>query len=274
MVQIVEKEEKSTMVRTKLKFVYSVILLAAVVVVYMLVFGEDGAPRQSQLIYTDVNVVKQREDTVPVDTIPVNTVPVDTVPVDTIPVDTVPVDTVPVVHTDKVDGTSLPPTSSSSSGFTTDKNNFVQQQSLDGQQTQQAFEPSQHDFIQQPAVQPAVQPAQQPAVQPAVQPEMSQADTSQCPELEKSLIHDRITESCEIDRFKNNWIELVSKYDIPSHRLLYDVDRNYVWVGKVVLSAKHFPLFHGRNGKFCAEIFRRSPKNTAKSGLTILTCQL
>ena len=253
MVQIVEKEEKSPILTFKLKFVYSVILLTAIVVIYMLTFGEDGTSYQNELIYTDVNVPKSKSKE----------------------------DIVPVVQTDKSDslapelkGATNPPTtkiSSSSSEYISDNNNnFVseqQQQQLVNEQTQQNFvqqpqpqqppaeqpaqqpaeqpaaQPAEQPAFQQPlqpAVQPAEQPALQPAVQPAVQPAAQPAaqavmDTSQCPKLDMRSIHDRITQSCEIDRFKNNWIELVSMYDIPPRHLLYDVDRNYVWVSIVVL---------------------------------------
>ncbi|XP_063690162.1 uncharacterized protein LOC134822826 [Bolinopsis microptera] len=230
MVQVIKKEENVPILNYKLKLIYFVIIVTAMVVIYMLTFGERGTSYQEGQIHTDNRMNSK----------------------------SVEVETFSEVTEEGTEQSDLDMTASLGSIFPTSSANVYSTNSLPQQidggqqpviqdpQLSQVQQPEQ-SVIQQPdqtLVQQPVQPQQSDIPQPVPQqplenqpqpvipqvPQTPLQPVGQCPALDMGGIHDRITKSCEVDRFKNNWVELVAMYDIAPHHLLYDVDRNYVWV--------------------------------------------
>ena len=231
MVQVIRKEEKVPIFNYKLKFIYFVILVTAMVVIYMLTFGEQGTSYQDGQIHTD-NRMNSKFVAVEVEKSS-----------DVIKQGTEQSDSAVTASLGSIGSStsSFIPTSSADVYST----NSLPQQIDGGQQPiiqdpqLSQFQQPEQSLIQQPdqtLVQQPVQPAPQQPLENQPQPVLPQVPQTplqpegQCPALDMGGIHDRITKSCEVDRFKNNWVELVAMYDIAPHHLLYDVDRNYVWV--------------------------------------------
>ena len=281
MVQIVQQEEKVPVFTFKLKFIYFVILLTAMVVIYMLTFGEGSSGYQDELIYTDnsanFNSIGQKveesfrmndETQKPSDSggnglfssVPSSTT---TTPSSNSPAVLISTNQQNVIVEQPAtqppqqslvqqpqQGLAQPPVIQQQQSFVQQpQQNLIQQPQQNVaqpqiqaqqnefvqpviQQTQQGLEQQpQRSFEQQPAIQQPQQSfVQQTAIQQPAQPQLQQQPLGQCPTLDTSSIHERITKVCKVERFKNNWNELVAMYDIPPQHLLYDVDRNYVWV--------------------------------------------
>ena len=59
----------------------------------------------------------------------------------------------------------------------------------------------------------------------------SSPETESCAAVEMNSILERLSEFCGgVKRFKNNWFELLTMYNINPKRLVYDLDRDYVWM--------------------------------------------